>query len=239
MPQLESLEIDDVRFILDGRAGKDRGVSKDGEFVLVKTKAFLRIYRELQQHQPKNILEVGMFEGGSLVLFDKLYEPEKLVGLDIRREPIEPLENYRNNREHIQTFYGLSQDDPELPDILRKEFPNGIDLIVDDASHWYKLSRATFHLCFPLLNPGGRYVIEDWSWSHKPPHQSPSHPWFENPALTNLIMELVINVPNSPQIDKVTVHPNLVVVEKAGGATGAIDLDEGHSRLRGREWNAL
>lgn len=234
-PQLESFEIDDVKFVLDLRAGKDRDKSKDGEFILVKPKPFLQFYRALQQRKPKNILEIGMFEGGSLVLFDKLYNPEKLVGVDIRRDPIEPLENYRQNREHILSFYELSQDDPELPSILRKEFPDGIDLIVDDASHLYELTRAAFHLCFPLLKPGGLYVIEDWSWAHKPPAQTSAHPWYNRPALTNLIMELVVNMPDSQQMNRVTVYRDLVVVEKAGIATGAIDLDDGHSRLRDRE----
>jgi predicted O-methyltransferase YrrM len=235
MEQLESFQIDGVRFVCDIRAGKDRGKSKDGQFILVKEHEFLRFYRALQQHQPKNILEIGMFEGGSLVLFDKLYDPEKLVGIDIRRQPIEPLERYRENRGHIVTMYGLSQDDPKLPSILREEFPNGIDLIVDDASHQYGLSGATFHLCFPLLKPGGLYVIEDWSWSHKAPYQTPEHPWFHKPALTNLVLELVINMPDSEQMNKVTVHRDLIVVEKADTASGAIDLADGHDRLRGRK----
>lgn len=239
MPQLESFEIDDVRFILDIRAGRDRGTSKDGEFILVKTNAFLQFYRSLQQYNLKNILEVGMFEGGSLVLFDKLYNPKKLVGIDIRSDPIEPLERYRENREHITTFHGLSQNDPELPDTLGSEFPEGVDLIVDDASHHYELSQATFHLCFPLLNPGGLYVIEDWSWSHKPPYQEPTHPWYEKSALTNLVMELVVNMPGSQQMHQVAVHRDLVVVEKASTATGTIDLADGHSRLRNRKLGHL
>ena len=239
MPQLESFEMDDVRFTLDIRNGKDRGKSQDNDFVLVKTNAFLQFYRAQQQRQPENVLEIGMFEGGSLVLFDKLYEPKKLVGVDTRRDPIEPLESYRENREHVVPLYGLSQNDPKLPDILGKEFPNGIDLIVDDASHMYELTREAFHLCFPLLNPGGLYVIEDWSWSHKPPHQNPTHPWYEKPALTNLVMELVINMPDSQQMNRVTVHRNLIAVEKARAATGAIDLDDGHERLRGRKLETL
>ncbi len=239
MPQLESFEIDGIEFILDIRAGKDRGVSHDNEFILVKTNAFLQFYRGLQQRRPKNILEVGMFEGGSLVLFDKLYEPEKLVGVDIRSEPIEALERYRENREYIRPFYELSQNDPKLPDVLRDEFPEGIDLIVDDASHMYEFSRETFHLCFPLLKPGGLYVIEDWSWSHKPGAQTTPHPWSEKPALTNLILELVINMPGSQQMNRVTVNRDLVLVEKAGIATGNIDLDDGHERLRGRSLGLL
>lgn len=235
MPQLQSFEMDDVRFILDTRPGKNRGKSEDGEFILVKSNAHLQFYRELQQSNPRNVLEVGMLQGGSLVFFDKLYEPEKLVGVDIRRDPIEPLENYRENRGHILPFYGLSQDDPELSSILEREFPDGIDLVVDDASHLYELTRATFHLCFPHLKPGGLYVIEDWSWSHQPPSQEPEHHWSEKPALTNLIIELIINMPASQQIDRITVHRGLAAVEKTSTATGAINLDDGHERLRGRE----
>lgn len=239
MTQLESFEMDDIRFILDIRSGKDRGTSKDGEFILVKTNAFLKFYRELLQRQPKSILEIGMLEGGSLVLFDKLYNPEKLVGVDIRRDPIEPLERYREDRGYIVPFYGLSQNNPELANILQREFPDGIDLIVDDASHQYELTRETFHLCFPHLKPGGLYVVEDWAWSHTPPHQKSEHPWFDKPALTNLIMDLVVNIPYSKHIDRVTVNRNLVAVEKAATATGAIDLDEARYRLRGRKLDTL
>lgn len=239
MPQLETFEMGDVMFTLDIRDGKDRDVSKDGNFVLVKTNAFLQFYRALQQRKLENILEIGMLEGGSLVLFDKLYEPKKLVGVDIRHDPIEPLEKYRENRQHIVPFYGLSQNDPELANVLEGEFRDGIDLIVDDASHHYEPTRATFHMCFPLLKPGGLYVIEDWSWSHKPPHQTSDHPWFEKPALTNLIMELMINLPDSRQMNRVTVYRDLVVVEKAAIATGAINLDDGHGRLRDRKLDLL
>ena len=146
-------QIDDIRFVLDIRDGVDRGTSKDSEFVLVKTRKLLRFYRALQQHQPKNILEIGMFEGGSLVMLDKRYDPKKVVGVDVRPDPIEPLENYRKHRKHIRTLYGLSQADPDIPDILREEFPEGIDLIVDDASHQYELTRVV-PFVFPALEAG-------------------------------------------------------------------------------------
>lgn len=235
MGQIDTFDIDGIRFVVDIRDGKDRGKSIANEFILVKTNAFLNFYRGLQKHEPKQILEVGMFEGGSLVLFDKLFQPDKLMGLDIRSQPIEPLEVYRQGRRHIETFYGLSQDDPKLTEILTQQFPDGIDLIVDDASHLYEQSRKTFHLCFPHLKPGGLYVLEDWSWSHKPPYQQNAHPWYNKPALTNLVMELVINVPGSMQMNHVTVHRDLVVVEKAGVATGAIDLADGRHHLRDRD----
>lgn len=239
MAQIEAFEMDGIKFVMDLRAGKDRGQSRDNEFILVKTNEFLRFYRSLRERKPENVLEVGMFEGGSLVLFDKLYEPRRLIGLDIRKEPIKPLEKYASSRPHITTLYGLSQSNPDLSGILQRKFPNGIDLVVDDASHHYDHSRATFHSCFPLLNPGGLYVIEDWSWSLKPGSQTEAHPWFERPSLVNLIMELVINMPGSQHMEKVTLHKDIVIVEKARNAGANINLDDAHERLRGRKLEVL
>lgn len=220
---------------MDVRPGKDRDRSEANDFVLVKTEAFLKVYRELLPRRPRTILEIGMFEGGSLVFFDKLFRPEKLVGLDIRRDPIEPLEEFRRSNPHIRTFYGLSQDDERLPEILGAEFPGGIDMIVDDASHLYSLSRASFHLTFPLLNPGGLYVLEDWQWSHQQAHQNEGHPWHDKPALTNLVFEIIVALPVNRAIDRITIHPNLIVVEKSSNADGGrVDLARAHDRLRGR-----
>ena len=50
---------------------------------------------------------------------------------------------------------------------------------------------------------------------------------------------MIINMPGSQQINQVTVHRDLVVVEKANIATGAIDLADGHDRLRGRKLGYL
>lgn len=235
MMNSKSFELDGVRFVEDIRAGGMRGKSAENEFILVKTQAFLNFYRGLQARQPRNILEIGMFEGGSLVLFDKMFRPDRLVGVDLRKEPIAPLESYRRDRPHISTYYGLSQDDPGLSEVLTEQFPEGIDLIVDDASHLYEQSRATFHLCFPHLKPSGLYVLEDWSWSHKPPYQEQGNPWQDKLALTNLVMELVVNLPVSQHMHTITIHRDLVVVEKAGNAQGLVDLDEGKARLRGRD----
>lgn len=227
-------EIDRVRFVIDLRPGHEREMSTTGEFVLVKTPALIDFYRSLQRREPQTILELGMFEGGSLVLFDKLYRPRRLIGVDLCDE-IAPLEAYRADKEHITTFYRRSQDDPELPRLVSRELPDGIDLIIDDASHHYAQTRAAFHLYFPLLKPGGLYVIEDWAWSHQEPYQEAQHPWYDKPALTNLIVELIINLPGRGQLSKVTVRRDLAAIEKTAGASRPIDLNDGRKRLRGRQ----
>ena len=55
-----------------------------------------------------------------------------------------------------------------LRQIVEGELADELDLVVDDASHTYEETRASFEFLFPLLSPGGVYVIEDWSWAHPP-----------------------------------------------------------------------
>jgi len=56
-----------------------------------------------------------------------------------------------------------NQDHPQLGRLVAAEAPQGCDLIVDDASHIGHLTAATFALLWPLIRPGGFYVVEDWA----------------------------------------------------------------------------
>jgi hypothetical protein len=55
----------------------------------------------------------------------------------------------------------LSQDDPLVAREL-DAIEDGWDLIVDDASHDGKLTAAALENLWPVVAPGGYYVIEDW-----------------------------------------------------------------------------
>jgi hypothetical protein len=227
-------------FTLDGEVFRqrlgppsERGVSDEAGFVLVKTDEMLDFYRRLGDSGPRTVMEVGMYEGGSLVLFDKLYKPKTLVGIDLRAAPIEALEDYRRRHPHVITVYGQAQQDKGTADIARRFFPDGIDLVVDDASHHFEETRATFELLFPLVSPGGHYVIEDWSWSHGKGRQEPGTDWFDRPALTNLIFELVVGTASSEAIKSLHIEKGLACVQKGSSPYGSGQLDiEQH--LRGR-----
>jgi len=232
------IDLDDVSIVLDTRPGKDRDKSKGSTFVMVKEEGMIDFYKELKRRDGeniKNIMEVGMFEGGSLVFFDKLFTPDKIVGVDIRREPIKPLERYVRDKSHIKTYYGRSQDKIGTLMAARSNFPDGIDLVVDDASHMYAETKATFEMLFPLVRPGGYYIIEDWAWAHQPDHnQDTPHPWHDKPALTNLVFQIVVASACYGVIEEVVVNSNLVCIKKGRGVLpeNALDL---HGRLRGRE----
>lgn len=210
-----------------------RGVSRPDEFLLLKTDAMLAFYQRLAGTRPRTVMEVGMYEGGSLVYFDTLFKPERVVGLDLRREPIPALEAYRASRPHVVTYYGRSQDRDGTLMAARANFPKGIDLVVDDASHLYAQTRATFSMLFPMVTPGGHYVIEDWAWSHMPSRQAPGATWSQQPALTNLIFELTVLAATSPAVESVEVNRSLVCIRRGPGPFRPKMLDLSGA-LRGR-----
>jgi hypothetical protein len=98
------------------------------------------------------VCEVGVWKGGSLEMWQALFPAGVIVGVDHNRVATWP----------DGTFSVVaSQDDEQLPDKLR-DICDCFDLIVEDASHSGHLSRKTLNLLWPLVRPGGWYVLEDW-----------------------------------------------------------------------------
>lgn len=230
---MNEFKIDEITFIQDFRAGNIRGQSEKNRFVLVKTNELLDKYKTLQC---KKILEIGMFEGGSMVYLDKTLKPIKLVGVDIRNK-ILPLEEYIKDKPYIKTFYNVSQDSKELDDILAKEFSSDIDLIIDDASHLYTLSKKTLENCWKHLQIGGKYIIEDWQWSLRNNYQNKENAWHDQPALANLVIEIVLNSVNQKTIELIEVYRDMIIITK--GTQELLDVDSYKNFLRNRELGLL
>jgi len=103
------------------------------------------------------VCELGVWRGGSLPLWRGLFPEGIIAGVDI-----DPHAKWLDGTARIV----CGQDDPDLPRLLGEHAP-AWDLIVDDASHVGHLTRASFGLLWPLVAPGGFYVIEDW-WIGSP-----------------------------------------------------------------------
>ncbi len=111
-------------------------------------------------------------QGGSTALLSELADPEKLVALDLSPGPVPALVEYIDRRglaDSVRPHFGVDQSDrARVAEIVRREFGSRpLDLVVDDASHLYEASRASFETLFPLIRPGGLFVLEDWRWQHK------------------------------------------------------------------------
>jgi len=130
---------------------------------------YMNLCRELQ---PRRIVELGVYKGGSTALLSELAEPEKLVALELSEEPVPILSRYVEERgltDVVRPHYGVDQSDrARVAEIVRAEFGDEpIDLVLDDASHLYEETKSSFETLFPTLKPGGLFILEDWRWRHQ------------------------------------------------------------------------
>ena len=106
------------------------------------------------RNTPVRMLEIGVFEGGSLELWRKYLGPQATIfGVDI--DPACAAKVDAPNQVRIG-----SQDDPVFLRSVVEEM-GGVDLVLDDGSHKGNHIITSFRALFPLLSDGGLYVIED------------------------------------------------------------------------------
>jgi SAM-dependent methyltransferase len=198
--------------------------------VLLKTRGVLDLYAQvLADVRPRNMLEFGIFQGGSPALYSLWLDLDKFVGVDIC-PPVEPFEDFCRHHEagrKIRTYYGVSQSDQDrIEEIVRNEFGAApIDVIIDDASHQYQHTRRTFEIAFPLLRPGGWYIIEDWGWGHWPNWKQFEKTYGEQTSLSMLIMELLmLCASRSDLVSEVRVFPAFAFIRKSPEAKPLADF---------------
>jgi SAM-dependent methyltransferase len=128
--------------------------------ITVKQPHYWTLYERLighRRHLPLRVLEIGVYNGDSIKVWEEYLPGATIVGLDIGECPPHfP----RSSRIH---FVQGSQADPVALDQAIKLAGGSFDIIIDDASHIGWLTKAAFKYLFPALQPGGHYVIEDFA----------------------------------------------------------------------------
>lgn len=164
---LAPFEVDGIEFVPGFH-----GPESSSCFVVTKTHVMIDHYRSLlSEFRHGRIVELGIWRGGSVALLALLAEPTKLVSLELTEERLGHLDEFLASRgleTAVRPVYGVDQGDTaRIAEILAEEFSGEpLDLVVDDASHLYQLTLASFELLFGHLRPGGTYVIEDWNCDH-------------------------------------------------------------------------
>jgi hypothetical protein len=103
------------------------------------------------------LLELGIKNGGSLLLWRDYFPFGTIAGIDIK------LPSDFDSGERIQIFEGDQTDTQFLSQVADSVAPEGFDIIIDDASHIGELTKITFwHLFDNHLKQNGIYAIEDW-----------------------------------------------------------------------------
>lgn len=165
---------------------------------LLKPKSFLELY-DSYIADARNVLEIGFFQGGMPLYVSDMSNAEKIVAIDLNPvpEPISGIISAKGLGHRVRMHGSVNQSDAErVTAIIKEEFnEQSIDLIADDASHLYEPTKKSFETCFSYLKPGGRYIIEDWGWSHwNKGDFLKSHKSFSAEAipLSQLILEIVL-----------------------------------------------
>jgi SAM-dependent methyltransferase len=118
------------------------------------------------------VLELGVYQGGSLKMWRDYFPSGVVVGID--RLPV--LIDDASGRIHA-----LQGDQRNTNTLSRaaEYAPGGFDLIVDDCSHIGTATKISFwHLFTHHLKPGGIYAIEDWGtgyWEGNPEYPDGRH----------------------------------------------------------------
>ena len=100
-----------------------------------------------------HVLEIGVAYGGSLRMWQDLFPDGLVAGCDSDPQCTWP-------QGTVQIV--APQDSAYLARYAEHLSPAGWDLIVDDASHVGEVSGRTWRMLWPLVRPGGWYVLEDW-----------------------------------------------------------------------------
>ena len=117
------------------------------------------------RHKPIRLLEIGVggydkphLGGDSLRMWKSYFRKGVITGIDIH-------EKSALSEDRIRIYQGDQSDKNFLREVSEKEGP--FDIIIDDGSHLQSHIITSFETLFPLMKPGGIYVIEDSQTSYR------------------------------------------------------------------------
>ena len=101
----------------------------------------------------RNLLEIGVYDGGSLRMWSEFLPDAQVTGLDIDPRCLE------FSGGNATVLMCDQSDAQQLVDVAVKLGP--FDVIIDDGSHIWSHQILTFETLFPFVAPGGVFIIED------------------------------------------------------------------------------
>jgi Methyltransferase domain len=153
------------------------------------------------------VCELGVLDGESLAMWQYLFPDGEITGVDVN-----PHCRWPDGTRKVVA----SHDDPGLPALLGGPF----DLIVDDGCHQGEVVTRSFTLLWPLVAPGGRYVIEDWMVSLRAACR-PGETWGESWGTSMLrAVEKLLLLLDDPdaECEAVEYRYGLAIARKRNGA---------------------
>ncbi|MES2287396.1 MAG: class I SAM-dependent methyltransferase [Bacteroidota bacterium] len=105
-----------------------------------------------------SLLEIGVMNGGSSLLWHEFLPKAKICGVDIRWQIPDSLMVKFSNR---YRFKELNAYTNECVEAIKQDYPDGFDIIVEDGIHTKESNAFSIKHYLPMLKSGGVMIIED------------------------------------------------------------------------------
>jgi len=173
-----------------------------------------------------------------VAFFSELFRPDLHIAFELDKAPIPALIEQQKKVEldgrRLELHYGVNQGDGEtvrriVKEALQNRGIGEVDLVLDDASHLYGPSKASFEATFPFLRRGGMYVLEDWGWAHWSAYQQEGAPYSKEPALSNLVFQMsMLCATRRDLLPQLVINAGLVFAQRGWGTLNddPFDIDQ-------------
>lgn len=174
-------------------------------------------YEEAFSHlkdEVTSLLEIGINRGGSIRAWRDFFTKATIHALDIREIAVQRVKD----EERVEAaVMDIGQREKLEQWAESKQF----DIVIDDGSHCNDHQIIAFEVLWPLVKPGGYFVIEDTKVAWNTVRINPKFP-----PLGTYISDLVKPVTiNSTDILQMTIRPNMVVFRKKRVDEPTIETD--------------
>jgi hypothetical protein len=111
---------------------------------------FYQKYLNDIRYEKLSVLEIGIFDGGSLMMWNDYFPNSIIYGADI-------LDKSHFKSDRVEIFLTNQENLEDL-----RQLPKNLNLIVDDGGHTMLQQQLTFKVLFlDNLKNGGIYILED------------------------------------------------------------------------------
>lgn len=105
-----------------------------------------------------SLLEIGVWHGGSSLLWHEYLQKTNICGVDIAWQiPDSLLVKFSNRYKFIEANAYVEA----TVEKIKNEYPNGFDIIIEDGIHTEESNKFAIENYLPMLKSGGIMIIED------------------------------------------------------------------------------
>ena len=142
------------------------------------THSYLDLYEKLlfsKKETAKNILEVGIFDGGSIKLWHDYFQNATIYGLDIKKIS-DMWDGIKNNKRIYLGRFDAYDEKFFKTQLLNKNIK--FDMMLDDGPHTLESMKKFIELYSQIMADDGILIIEDipeWEWIEILTNETPTN----------------------------------------------------------------